>query len=44
LADEVEVQWHNIAEREEVSRSRFRQASLKPEAVGHILDDVANHH
>lgn len=40
LADEVEVQWQNVAEREKVSRSRFRQAGIKPDAVAQILDEV----
>jgi superfamily II DNA or RNA helicase len=40
LADEVEVQWVNAAEREKVSRSRFRQAGLKPDAVEQALVEV----
>jgi len=40
LADEVEVQWTNVAEREKVSRSRFRQAGLHPDAVSATLDKV----
>jgi superfamily II DNA or RNA helicase len=40
LADEVEVQWVNSAEREKISRTRFRQAGLKPDAVEEALDDV----
>ncbi|MGV7717824.1 helicase-related protein [Mycobacterium kansasii] len=40
LADEVQVQWHNVAEREKASRSRFRQAGLKPDAVAAILEEV----
>jgi superfamily II DNA or RNA helicase len=40
LADEVEVQWVNAAEREKTSRTRFRQAGLKPDAVEEALDEV----
>jgi hypothetical protein len=40
LAEEVEVQWMNVAEREKVSRSRFRQAGLQPDAILPILDEV----
>ncbi|KZS55865.1 helicase [Mycobacterium kansasii] len=40
LADEVEVQWINAAEREKASRSRFRQAGLKPDAVEQALAEV----
>jgi hypothetical protein len=36
----VQVQWTNIAEREKVSRSRFRQAGLQPDAIVPILDKV----
>lgn len=40
LADEVQVQWINAAEREKASRSRFRQAGLRPDAVEHALAEV----
>lgn len=40
LADEVQVQWVNAAEREKASRSRFRQAGLKPDAVEQALVEV----
>ncbi|SEP88129.1 SNF2 family N-terminal domain-containing protein [Mycobacterium sp. 88mf] len=40
LADQVEVEWTNAAEREKVSRSRFRQAGLKPDTVEHALTEV----
>ncbi len=40
LADEVEVQWVNAAEREKASRSRFRQAGLKPDAIEQALGEV----
>lgn len=40
LADEIEVQWTNTAEREKASRSRFRQAGLRPDAILPILDKV----
>jgi superfamily II DNA or RNA helicase len=40
LADQVEVQWTNVAQREKVSRSRFRQAGLHPDAVKATLDKV----
>ena len=40
LADQVEVQWTNVAQREKVSRSRFRQAGLHPDAVSATLDKV----
>lgn len=40
LADQVEVEWTNAAEREKVSRSRFRQAGLKPDTVETALTDV----
>ncbi|EHB48618.1 helicase domain protein [Mycolicibacterium rhodesiae JS60] len=40
LADEVQVQWVNAAEREKASRSRFRQVGLKPDAVEAALDEV----
>lgn len=40
LADQVEVEWTNAAEREKVSRSRFRQAGLKPDTVEQALNEV----
>jgi superfamily II DNA or RNA helicase len=40
LADEIEVEWVNAAEREKASRSRFRQAGLKPDAVEQALAEV----
>jgi superfamily II DNA or RNA helicase len=40
LADEIEVEWVNAAEREKASRSRFRQAGLKPDAVEQALVEV----
>jgi superfamily II DNA or RNA helicase len=40
IADAVLTRWQDSAEREKASRSRFRQASLKPEAVRAVLDDV----
>lgn len=40
LAEKVEVEWSNAAEREKVSRSRFRQAGLKPDTVEQALTDV----
>ena len=40
LADAVEVEWVNVAEREKASRSRFRQAGIKPAAVSELLDEI----
>jgi superfamily II DNA or RNA helicase len=40
LADAVEVDWVNVAEREKVSRSRFRQAGIKPAAVSELLEEI----
>lgn len=40
VTDAVEMQWTDAAEREKVSRSRFRQASLSPDAVAETLADV----
>jgi superfamily II DNA or RNA helicase len=40
LADKVEVEWTNAAEREKASRSRFRQAGLKPDTVEQALAEV----
>lgn len=42
LAEAVEVDWVNIAEREKVSRSRFRQAGIKPAAVSDLLEEIRN--
>ena len=39
-ADVVLTQWVDAAEREKVSRSRFRQAGLRPDEVAAVLDDV----
>jgi superfamily II DNA or RNA helicase len=40
LAEKVEVEWINAAEREKASRSRFRQAGLKPDTVEQALTEV----
>lgn len=40
LAEAVEVQWINVAEREKASRSRFRQAGIKPTAVSELLGEI----
>lgn len=40
VADAVGMQWNDAAEREKASRSRFRQASLSPDAVAETLADV----
>jgi superfamily II DNA or RNA helicase len=40
LAEQVEVEWTNAAEREKASRSRFRQAGLKPDTVEKALTEV----
>ncbi|MCX5045259.1 DEAD/DEAH box helicase [Aldersonia sp. NBC_00410] len=40
LAEQVDVEWINAAEREKVSRTRFRQAGLKPDTVEHALAEV----
>lgn len=40
LADAVEVEWVNVAEREKASRSRFRQAGIKPAAVAALLEEI----
>jgi superfamily II DNA or RNA helicase len=40
LAEAVEVEWINVAEREKASRSRFRQAGIKPAAVSELLDEI----
>lgn len=42
LAEAVEVDWVNVAEREKVSRSRFRQARIKPNAVSELLEEIRN--
>lgn len=39
-ADAVLTQWVDAAEREKASRSRFRQATLRPDEVQATLDDV----
>jgi hypothetical protein len=39
-AEQVEVEWTNAAEREKASRTRFRQAGLKPDTVEHALTEV----
>jgi superfamily II DNA or RNA helicase len=40
LAHAVEVEWKNVAEKEKASRSRFRQAGIKPAAVAALLDEI----
>lgn len=40
LAEQVEVAWSDAAEREKASRSRFRQAGLKPDTVAQALVEV----
>lgn len=40
LAEKVETEWINVAEREKVSRSRFRQAGLRPDTVERALAEV----
>jgi hypothetical protein len=40
LAEAVEVEWINVAEREKASRSRFRQAGIKPAAVSKLLAEI----
>jgi superfamily II DNA or RNA helicase len=40
LAEQVDVEWTNAAQREKASRSRFRQAGLKPDTVEHALTEV----
>ncbi len=40
LAEQVEVEWINAAEREKASRTRFRQAGLKPDTVERALTEV----
>ena len=40
LAEQVEVEWTNAAEREKASRSRFRQAGLQPDTVEEALTEV----
>jgi superfamily II DNA or RNA helicase len=42
LAEAVEVDWVNVAEREKASRSRFRQAGIKPAAVSDLLEEIRN--
>lgn len=40
LADSLELEWVNVAEREKARRSRFRQAGIKPAAVGELLAEI----
>lgn len=40
LAEQVGVAWSDAAEREKASRSRFRQAGLKPDTVEQALVEV----
>jgi superfamily II DNA or RNA helicase len=40
-ATAVITEWQDAAEREKASRSRFRQAALRPEAVGAVLSEVS---
>ncbi|MFJ9371323.1 helicase-related protein [Nocardia sp. NPDC101769] len=40
LAEAVDVRWIDAAEREKVSRSRFRQAGLQPDVVAETLHEV----
>ncbi|MGV9613199.1 helicase-related protein [Nocardia xishanensis] len=40
LAEAVDVQWIDAAEREKASRSRFRQAGLQPDTVADTLTEV----
>lgn len=39
-ANAVVTRWQDAAEREKASRSRFRQAALRPEAVATVLTEV----
>jgi superfamily II DNA or RNA helicase len=39
-ASAVVTEWQDAAEREKASRSRFRQAALRPEQVGVVLGEV----
>ena len=39
-ADAVLTDWQDAAEREKASRSRFRQATLRPDQVGSVLAEV----
>ena len=39
-ADAVLVDWQSVAEREKASRSRFRQATLRPEQVAQTLAEI----
>jgi superfamily II DNA or RNA helicase len=39
-ASAVVTEWQDAAEREKASRSRFRQAALRPEQVGTVLREV----
>lgn len=40
LSDAVLTKWEDAAEREKASRSRFRQATLRPEAIEETLNEV----
>jgi SNF2 family DNA or RNA helicase len=40
LSADVLTKWENAAEREKASRSRFRQATLRPEVVEETLNEV----
>lgn len=40
LAEQLDVQWTNAAEKEKASRSRFRQAGLKPDTVEQALTEI----
>ena len=39
-ANAVITEWQDAAEREKASRSRFRQAALRPEQVGAVLAEI----
>jgi hypothetical protein len=41
-ASAVITEWQDAAEREKASRSRFRQAALRPEQVGAVLAEIRN--
>jgi superfamily II DNA/RNA helicase len=40
MAEELELKWQSIAEREKASRSRFAQLSIKPEEVAKELAEI----
>jgi len=40
FADTVDLEWVNATERETASRSRFRQAGIKPAAVSALLEEI----